>query len=201
MPSLPDADDFPFRSQDPDIPECVPVCVAMVYDYPGIDHDWEDLLTDLDFSPAFGTPFENIRNLRRVRIVSVSDLDDLHGHLSASTPRPVIANLLVTDDELLGYHLPQDLFLHAVVVVGVTDLEVTFTDPLSQEMFSTTFHRSCSRRVFADAWMGGFALLPPWPPLRLLCAPLATSSSCSRDPSPRPALITAATSRLHTSWL
>jgi hypothetical protein len=156
MPSVPNPDEFPYRHQDEDLPACVPACVAMVFDYLGIERSWNDLTAELAFDPYCGTPFDNIGNLTGVRAICVATLEELDQQLTTGVP--VIVNLLADDDELLGYYLDASAPLHAVVVVAADGYQVTFSDPLSHAALSTESHRTCSRSVFEPAWLGGYAL-------------------------------------------
>lgn len=158
MPSLPNSDDFPYYGQAEDLPECVPACVAMVFEYLGVDCSWNALKDQLRFDPHGGTPFDNIADLEGVRVTRVGDLQEAEQHLSAPSPTPVIADLLILDDEVLGYFLDSGFVLHAVVVVAVDEFEVTFSDPLSHHARSTESHRVCARGVFELSWQRGFAL-------------------------------------------
>lgn len=158
MASLPAPDDFPYVHQDEDLPACVPACVLMVCTHLGIEVGWEELTADLGFDPQTGTPFANIENLRRLVAIRVDSLEEVEQRLDLPSPDPVIANLFVPDDELLGYSLNPDASLHAVVVVAIDERSATFSDPLSHAMRSTEAHTTCSRRVFAGSWLGGYAL-------------------------------------------
>lgn len=158
MPSLPNPDEFPYYAQDEDLPECVPACVAMIFEYLGIDLDPAALKHELGYDPQTGTEFSNISDLPGVRAIRVGGLDEVEDHLSAAVPAPVIADLLVLDDEVLGYELAPVCPFHAVVVVGLDTEYVTFSDPLSHALRSTELHSQCSRSAFERAWQRGFAL-------------------------------------------
>lgn len=158
MPSLTNPDDFPYRGQDEDLPECVVACVAMVYEFLELDYRHEDLAKLLEFDPYCGTPFENIANLPELRITAVHDLQEVELQLSGRDATPIIANLLIGNDEVLGYLLDPSFALHAVVILAIDTDEVTFSDPLSHAMLSTEAHRTCSRFLMEQAWLSGYAL-------------------------------------------
>lgn len=158
MPSLPNLDEFPYCAQDEDLPACVPACVVMVYEHLGIEHTWEGVTTQLEFDSQRGTPFDNLHGLAGVRVIPVTTLEEVECHLVDAEPAPVIANLFVVDDAVLGYTLDQSFSLHAVVVLAVDGYQVVFSDPLSHAMLSTEAHSICSRSAFEQAWFGGVAI-------------------------------------------
>lgn len=131
----------------------------MVYEYLGIEKDWSELLEELHYEPAVGTEFENCAKLTGVRPLRIEDVDEVENYLQRPAPSPVIANLYVPDESVLGYSLEDPL--HAVVIVAIDDTTVTFSDPLSHYGISTTLHQTCDIQRFRNAWMGGFVLLPP----------------------------------------
>jgi hypothetical protein len=158
MPSLPNLDEFPYSGQDEDLPACVVECAVMVCEYLEVDYSWKGLADQLDFDSQCGTPFDNIASLSGIRVTPVTAVEEVEGHFTASEPAPVIANLLIVDDEVLGYGLAFASSLHAVVVLAIDAYQVTFSDPLSHAMLSTESHRVCSRADFEQAWLGGYAL-------------------------------------------
>jgi hypothetical protein len=159
MPSLPNLDEFSYCAQDEDLPACVPACVVMVYEHLGIEHTWEGVTIQLEFDPLSGTPFDHLYNLASVRAIPVTTLEEIERHLADVEPVPVIANLFILNDAVLGYTLDQSFSLHAVVVLALDDYQVVFSDPLSHAMLSTEAHSICSRSAFEQAWFGGVAIL------------------------------------------
>jgi len=157
VPQLPDLDDFPYVAQEEDCPDCVVACVRMVLLRLGLDRDQREIELELGYLPDLGTVFEHIAGISGVRAIRVGSVQDAEQHLEMADP--VIGRLWIDDHSVLGYAAEQ-AFLHAVVVVGVEEQDVTFFDPHSTWQLNTVTERACDRRLFEDAWLGGFVLLP-----------------------------------------
>ncbi|HZH98277.1 MAG TPA: C39 family peptidase, partial [Fimbriimonadaceae bacterium] len=127
MRSLSDWDHFPYEPQEEDSLTCVPCSVAMVCQYWGLQKDWDTIIDELDYNPEIGTPFENVGLLSGIRTLRVGQLEETTAHLDLLEARPVVANLLIGNDAVLGYSSPQR-FQHAVVIIGISRDHVTFFD-------------------------------------------------------------------------
>jgi len=131
----------------------------MVCEYLRVPKEWEELVVELEYYLETGTFFENLKLLSGVDAIRVNSVNEIWAHLAGPSPRPVIANLLIVDSAVLGYEA-EIAFQHAVVVVGIDAQHVTFFDPLSQSLKSTSYEQQCSLLDFEDAWQGGWVLAP-----------------------------------------
>jgi hypothetical protein len=159
MPSIPETDEFPYEAQEAGSLECVPCCVFMVTQYWELDLTWDQVVARVRFSPVDGTPFENIGYLTGVEVAEVESVGIAGSFLSQAPPVPIIANLLIRDASLCSYHRGGEA-LHAVVVVGMDQSDVSFFDPLT---LAEEGHRNRVIRpksTFQKAWRGGWAVYP-----------------------------------------
>jgi hypothetical protein len=158
VPSIPQLDEFPYVEQAEDSATCVPDCLDMVCQYWGLDKDWDEVAVEVGYSAINATPFDNVASLSRVRVLAVDHLTSVAEHLARDPPRPVVASLVVDDEDVLGWY--EGPCLHCVVVVAVEDAQVGIIDPLSRVMRGTTEAYFCSRSAFERAWDGGWVVLP-----------------------------------------
>ena len=155
MPQLPAIDEFPYIAQDEDSLACVPVCVGMVCEVLGLPREQDELEVELGYFVDSGTPFENVGLIAGLRAWPVADVTEIAAEIERGLP--IIANLRIDNDGVLGY-AADGPFLHAVVVVGIDQEGVLFFDPLSQIQLSTTSPTVCERIDFERAWRGGWVL-------------------------------------------
>jgi ABC-type bacteriocin/lantibiotic exporter with double-glycine peptidase domain len=158
MPSLPGLEGFPYVEQEEGSRTCVVDCLDMVCQYWGIDKDWDEIAVEVGFSTITGVDFDNVAQLSGVITVWMNSVEAVETELSYPSPRPVIAHIVVEDQQVLSYAEREDL--HAVVVVSCDEAEVVFVDPLSKAKLGTVAPSRCWREAFERAWLGGWALIP-----------------------------------------
>jgi ABC-type bacteriocin/lantibiotic exporter with double-glycine peptidase domain len=156
MPGIPDLDDFPYEEQEEGSLSCVPDCVSMVCQFWDLDKSWDEIAAEIGYSAVNATPFENVQLLSGVSALFVASVEAAYRQLDVG--RPVIANILPQDEDVLPYANPP--ILHAVVVVGYDETEITFIDPLSFARLGERRPLTCKQTAFAGAWLGGWVLLP-----------------------------------------
>jgi ABC-type bacteriocin/lantibiotic exporter with double-glycine peptidase domain len=155
MPQLPALDDFPYIPQDEDSFACVPACLEMICEYLALRKGREEIEEEIGYSVDDGTPFQNVFLLSGVRTVLIPSLQEAANQIERRLP--VIADLRIDDNQVLGY-AGEGPFDHAVVIVGVESAEVRFFDPLSWVRIGTGGPTSCDRAAFERAWLSGWVL-------------------------------------------
>jgi len=125
---------------------CLPACVRMALAFLGIKKSEQDIRKLLKTKPAGTNPLNVIylKDWKHEAIVSFSNLDELQNYLLQE--QPVI--VLLWTGELSYWDSEKYLdYLHAVVVIGYTDVEILANDPAFPE-----YPKAIPINEFLEAW-------------------------------------------------